>query len=196
MRYFFIVAIVLSQCSFILAQDKKNEIQIGVWNISFLDKNHFKLVVPIPPVLHYSRKIDSRFSLFGEYSYFELKYPAFDRLRERDEVEIRILHFTRVGMKLLKKNKGNANLGAKLGLAYRHGGELVHLKYNLTQFGDPWESVSTFYYFSSLGASIELEMKYLFWQNCSVGANFGGTYFFAKRSPKLLNLGLFLGYEF
>ena len=210
-----LITIILGMSIFAHAQNKKNEIRIGVpFGVSFFDnspekihristrtKNHGGIsYVPIPTYFSFGRILHENLLLSFKLVYYDLNYEDYTRLNYKDEILGRHFYVFSVSLKyrVMPNNSWSSNswyIHILSGINYRFsGGELFHVRY--FDHGAWREEILDYRAYNDFGLSIGTEVQYKIYKNFSLGAEIDFTRYFSDVSPNQLSTAIFIGYEF
>ena len=187
------------------AQNKKNEIRVGVpLSVYFFDISPIKIhriktretaYIPIPTYFSYSRLVGIDFFISARLINYSLSYEDFSRANYNDEILSR--HFFASAILLKKRivSLFNFNVDISLGGIYRFsGGELFHVGY--INHGTWIEEHLDYRPYNDFGFSIGNDVKCKLYKRFSLGLEIDYTRYFTEVSPNQLSTAIFLGYEF
>ncbi len=193
-----LIIIVLGLSLTTQAQNKKNEIRIGVPGAYFFEKSIYRIhnlkSVPIPTYLSYSRKINNKISISANYCFYwlggdqkDLIYNGLTLSRHFDVIN------TLVNYEFYRVDK--ISISSFYGLSFRFsGGELFHVRY--IDHGAWREEFLDYRAYNDFGLSVGTQMKYNFYKRFSIGGEIDYTKYFTPISPNQLSTAMFIEYEF
>ena len=185
-----LITIILGMSIFAHAQNKKNEIRVGVPGAYFFEKSPYRFnAVPVPTFFSFTRFLQRKIAVNIEYRYYSLSGENgtnyFGRIKKRE------FHQLASSINYTYYSNNSFKLSLNTGINYRFsGGELFHISYG-------WiEEYLGYRPYNDFGFSIGNDVKCKFYKRFSLGLEIDYTRFFTEVSHNQLSTAVFIGYEF